>query len=87
MFSVNPSGSKPKSPTRDPSRVAGCSRKGKALLFAIITVVELGEEAACFTPKAPLGTGTNAWAPAQHMASTAKDFMFVVVWVDTAVVY
>lgn len=78
MFSVNPRGSNPKSPTMDPSSVAGLSRKGNALLFAIITVPDDEEAARCgaaFTPNDPLGTGTKAWAPAQHIASTAKDFM------------
>ena len=79
MFSVNPSGSNPKSPIMDPSSVAGDSRKGNALLFAIITVLDDAEEVArcgaAFTPNDPLGTGMKAWAPAQHIASTANDFI------------
>lgn len=79
MFSDNPSGSKPTSPTMVPSNAGGASRKGIEALFAIMTVFEVADEdeGAFFTPEGPraTGEGTNAWAPAQHTASNATDFM------------
>lgn len=62
-----------------PSSAAGHSTKGNALLLAIIDM-ELVEDAlgAALTLKAPLDTGAKAWAPAQHIASTAADFMIAI---------
>lgn len=83
MFSDNPSGSKPTSPTMVPSSARGASRKGIDALFAIMTVLEVADEdeGAFFTPEGPrtTGDGTNAWAPAQHTASNATNFMILTI--------
>lgn len=59
MFSVNPRGSNPKSPTALPSKAAGEFRKGKAVLFAIMTVdeVDAARAGAAFALKVPFTTG------------------------------
>lgn len=74
MFSVNPSGSNPKSPIMDPSSVAGDSRKGRALDLAS-SADEVPLQGALLGTGPGFGTGTKAWAPTQHIASTANDFM------------
>lgn len=54
---------------------------GNAVLFAIMTVLEEPRAAEVFAPNAPFGAaeGMKACAlPAQHIAKTATDFIFLV---------